>query len=109
MYQLCTVHTNVCTTSRELIIIIISQFELLKPQIECCVVVIVTDTDECAMMNGGCEEVCYNFKGGFSCDCPEGYQLQNNFDSCKGMFHEPNTLDYPELILQHTMRAHNML
>ena len=39
--------------------------------------------DECAEDNGGCEHLCVNHAGGFSCDCPVGYELEVN-GTCSG-------------------------
>ena len=36
------------------------------------------DTDECAVANGGCEDICTNTNGSFYCSCGTGFQLNNN-------------------------------
>ena len=33
----------------------------------------LTDINECAIGNGGCEQVCTNTPGGYTCSCNAGY------------------------------------
>ena len=42
------------------------------------------DVDECAINNGGCEQVCNNTIGSFLCKCVTGYQLDENGFNCSG-------------------------
>ena len=42
------------------------------------------DIDECANRNGKCEGDCVNFQGGYRCDCPVGYYLRPDQESCWG-------------------------
>eukprot|EP00794_Sanderia_malayensis_P007058 gene7058-7850_t len=35
------------------------------------------DVDECAVKNGGCEHLCINHQGSYSCECYPGFQLLN--------------------------------
>ncbi|XP_013380732.1 uncharacterized protein LOC106151855 [Lingula anatina] len=41
------------------------------------------DINECSKNNGGCEQKCYNYPGGFSCGCNSGFELDNNGRTCK--------------------------
>lgn len=50
-----------------------------KPGQEGC----LSDVDECANANGGCEGPCCNTVGGFYCRCPPGYQLQGDGKTCQ--------------------------
>lgn len=45
-----------------------------------------TDIDECEINNGGCEHICKNQLGSFSCSCPTGLQLSSNGKTCVGEF-----------------------
>ena len=45
-----------------------------------------SDTDECAIDNGGCSHFCNNYIGGYYCSCPSGYELQPDGKFCKGLF-----------------------
>lgn len=40
------------------------------------------DEDECAVNNGGCNQVCLNRPGNFSCECRHGYVLASDGFSC---------------------------
>jgi len=44
----------------------------------------VTDKDECAINNGGCQHECINTFGSYSCICHNGYTLHENKRDCKG-------------------------
>ena len=33
------------------------------------------DVNECLVSNGGCQHLCLNHNGGYSCDCQEGFKL----------------------------------
>ncbi len=44
----------------------------------------LTDEDECAIANGGCEGVCTNTNGSFECGCNHGFQLGIDGKSCDG-------------------------
>jgi len=44
----------------------------------------VTDINECAVINGGCEHDCFNTPGSFTCSCPPGYQLTADGLHCRG-------------------------
>ena len=45
---------------------------------------LVTEIDECATNNGGCEHDCDNTDGSFFCSCESGYRLDNNSLNCSG-------------------------
>ena len=42
----------------------------------------VLDIDECAVDNGGCDEICINTPGSFSCACNPGYMLLMDGKTC---------------------------
>lgn len=46
----------------------------------------VLDLDECAESVDGCEQVCINSVGSFSCDCNTGYDLQPDLKACQGEY-----------------------
>ena len=48
------------------------------------------DADECAINNGGCDQLCINQPGTFSCDCLEGERLQRDGRTCSA---EPTCAD----------------
>ena len=71
--------------------------------------------DECAINNGGCEQMCHNIIGSFYCTCGSGYQLDENGLNCTGklcMFYqvsdvEQNTFNFPstlQILMSVTMR-----
>ncbi|XP_037773595.1 signal peptide, CUB and EGF-like domain-containing protein 3 [Penaeus monodon] len=43
---------------------------------------IMTDIDECSVNNGGCDDICINTPGLFSCSCSSGYMLHMDGRSC---------------------------
>ena len=66
-----------------------------------------SDIDECSTNEHGCEHVCINSKGSYSCSCREGYALNGDgrtcsiqcggrFSEASGSFHTPDwPLSYP--------------
>lgn len=42
-----------------------------------------TDKDECATNNGGCQHLCKNTVGSYSCSCQNGFVLHENKHDCK--------------------------
>lgn len=46
--------------------------------------IFLTDIDECAADNGGCEQNCVNAHGSFVCECNSGYGLNLDKKSCDG-------------------------
>ncbi len=47
-------------------------------------VCLCTDVNECLSGNGGCEHICTNIEGKFSCSCRTGYSLDSNEFNCRG-------------------------
>jgi len=45
---------------------------------------LMTDINECAVNNGGCQHDCCNTPGSFTCRCPPGYQLTADARHCQG-------------------------
>ena len=45
---------------------------------------IISDVDECSVLNGGCHQVCTNTQGSYYCSCNEGYQLEEDNSTCAG-------------------------
>ena len=45
-----------------------------------------SDIDECANGNGGCSQLCINEVPGFSCDCNQGFELDDDQTNCKCMY-----------------------
>ena len=45
---------------------------------------IITDNNECATNNGGCEHNCTNNPGNFTCSCNAGYTINNDWFNCDG-------------------------
>ncbi|KAM7304337.1 tolloid-like protein 1 [Ixodes scapularis] len=45
--------------------------------------VFLTDKDECAHSNGGCQHICKNTVGSYSCACQNGFVLHPNRHDCK--------------------------
>ncbi|CAG9861087.1 unnamed protein product [Phyllotreta striolata] len=43
---------------------------------------VCVDIDECQDNNGGCQQICVNKPGGYSCGCREGYKLRNDNTTC---------------------------
>jgi len=51
------------------------------------------DDDECADGgNGGCDQICVNSLGSFSCGCQEGFSLAADGTSCTGKAHTDYSL-----------------
>ncbi|GAB1598696.1 tolloid-like protein 2 [Argonauta hians] len=42
-----------------------------------------TDKDECAVKNGGCQQICKNTIGSYVCACQNGFTLHENKHDCK--------------------------
>lgn len=66
----------------------------------------ITDRDECAVDNGGCQHICKNTIGSYECLCHSGFTLHENKFDCKesgcqydvsaheSVFKSPNFPDY---------------
>ena len=46
---------------------------------------ISVDVNECAVSNGGCEQLCTDISFGNDCSCYPGYSLDANLKNCSGM------------------------
>ena len=44
-----------------------------------------TDINECSESTDGCQQMCMNTIGSFSCACNRGYRLAGNGHRCDGM------------------------
>ena len=47
---------------------------------------IPTDVNECSTSNGGCEQICENSNGSFTCYCYDGYMLNKDLQTCGGKY-----------------------
>ena len=47
-------------------------------------IIFCTDVNECAIDNGGCEQVCNNTVGSYYCSCHSGYRLDVDDHRCHG-------------------------
>ena len=45
---------------------------------------VLSDVIECGTDNEGCDQICTDFLGGYSCSCRSGFRTDGN--SCTGMF-----------------------
>lgn len=45
--------------------------------------IFLTDVDECATNNGGCQHECHNTIGSYQCSCHNGFTLHENAHDCK--------------------------
>ena len=43
----------------------------------------ITDINECAADNGGCDQICKNVEESFYCDCLDGYVIGPDGESCQ--------------------------
>ena len=50
------------------------------------ILICFTDVDECSFLNGGCEDICTNSFGSFSCGCSGNGTLNADGKSCTGRF-----------------------
>lgn len=46
----------------------------------------ISDVNECAVENGGCQNICVNSEGSYRCECSQGYALQSDGMNCEGEF-----------------------
>lgn len=42
------------------------------------------DIDECAVLNGGCHQVCTNTEGSIFCSCDNGFRPMSDGVNCEG-------------------------
>lgn len=69
--------------SKALMQIYLNTFVLITP----CIM-IFADINECSYNRGGCEQLCINSPGNYTCSCLTGYTLQSDGKSCQGMVNE---------------------
>ena len=48
--------------------------------------VCVIDIDECADVTHGCQQICKNSIGNFSCNCRRGFELNADGKTCDGKY-----------------------
>lgn len=46
-----------------------------------------TDINECDTQNGGCQHICMNTEGSYSCQCRSGFILKQDKHSCTGNYY----------------------
>ena len=46
------------------------------------VCIICLDIDECQVQNGHCQQICQNAVGSFVCLCREGFELNDDQQTC---------------------------
>lgn len=61
----------------------ISYHKIFEAEIITCICSIVSDKDECAVNNGGCQHICKNTVGSYECACHNGFTLHENKHDCK--------------------------
>ena len=44
-----------------------------------------SDINECLSNNGGCHQNCHDSDGSYTCSCNDGYQLNSDRHTCKGI------------------------
>lgn len=42
------------------------------------------DNNECLTNNGGCDDICTNTPGSYTCSCKDGYELDADKHTCNG-------------------------
>ena len=45
----------------------------------------MSDIDECLGSDHGCEDICVNAIGTYNCSCREGYELNDDGRTCRGI------------------------
>lgn len=78
-----TTHLTVCLWCWKVRPIYLNTFVLITP----CIM-IFADINECSYNRGGCEQLCINSPGHYTCSCLTGYTLQSDGKSCQGMVDE---------------------
>lgn len=64
-----------------------------------CIDFSLSDTDECLVDNGGCQQRCINIAGSYSCDCGAGFRLADDRSSCEGQCHD-DVIVFPRSIVR---------
>ena len=44
----------------------------------------ITEFDECSLSNHGCDHLCMNQLGSYSCECKIGYEIHSDGKRCEG-------------------------
>ena len=52
------------------------------------VIFLNADIDECSDDTDNCNQTCTNTEGSFTCGCDDGYYLDSDETTCKGMYLE---------------------
>lgn len=47
-------------------------------------IMLFSDINECSYNRGGCEQLCINSPGNYTCSCLTGYTLQSDGKACQG-------------------------
>ena len=48
---------------------------------------LLVDVDECSLGTAGCDQLCTNSIGSYTCDCNVGYYLLDDGHNCTGVKH----------------------
>ena len=64
------------------------------------ILLLCLDINECEDDNGGCSHNCSNTEGSFECFCSDGYEFDNNGDTCIGTC---AIFDVQHMVLHHIM------
>ena len=69
------------------------------------------DIDECAVLNGGCNQICINKPGTFRCTCIPGYQLSHNRRTCEGCVFCANVVIFHcnHLLKTYSQKGHGIM
>lgn len=58
--------------------------------------------NECESDNGGCDHICTNVLGSYSCSCFEGYIIEDDNRTCAGM--QPTVMHMPRNTFMYVVR-----
>ena len=67
----------------------------LLVQIPLYILYYCTDIDECLTSNGGCDHICTDGQGSYTCSCRSGFFLEADNRSCRGKLIPMETLWRP--------------